>query len=116
MRDDCIQKKIDQVEDILAISDNHMSAILAKDVLDWLKEIRDSQGTIKTGKAGLPVVYVVTYRIHDDWGPLLEQEVFANESDASAFMNEKVLEGATDIFLAPRLVYMDKDRTVDIDD
>lgn len=63
------------------------------------------------------VVYIAEYTTHDDYGSLRQQDVFAKEEDAWAFvLEQRDVEGATDISVKPRLVYLDKDRTVDIDE
>lgn len=60
-------------------------------------------------------VYIAEYTTHDDYGSLRQQDVFAKEEDAWAFMLEqRDLEGATDISVKRRPVYHDKDRTVNV--
>ncbi|MDY2688043.1 MAG: hypothetical protein SOV64_00790 [Limosilactobacillus reuteri] len=66
--------------------------------------------------SGLPVVYIAEYTTHDDYGPLRETDVFSEEIDAWAFVLKQRNEGATDISVKPRLVYLDADRTVNFDD
>ena len=61
-------------------------------------------------------VYIAEYTTHDDYGPLRETDVFSKEEDAWAFVLKQRDEGAIDISVKPRLVYLDKDRTVDIDE
>lgn len=61
-------------------------------------------------------VYIAEYTTHDDYGPLRETDVFSKEIDAWAFVLKQRDEGAIDISVKPRLVYLDKDRTVDIDE
>ncbi|MCR1878000.1 hypothetical protein [Limosilactobacillus reuteri] len=67
-------------------------------------------------KPDLPRVYIAEYTTHDDYGPLRETDVFSREEDAWAFVLKQREEGVTDISVKPRLVYLDKDRTVDIDE
>ena len=64
----------------------------------------------------LPRVYIAEYTTHDDYGPLRETDVFAEEIDAWDFVLKQREEGATDISVKPRLVYLDKDRTVNFND
>ena len=60
-------------------------------------------------------VYIAEYTTQDDYGSLRQQDVFAKEEDAWAFMLEqRDLEGATDISVKRRPVYHDKDRTVNV--
>ena len=61
-------------------------------------------------------VYIAEYTTHDDYGPLRETDVFSEEIDAWAFVLKQRDEGATDISVKPRLVYLDKDRTVNFND
>lgn len=61
-------------------------------------------------------VYIAEYTTHDDYGPLRETDVFAEEIDAWDFVLKQRDEGATDISVKPRLVYLDKDRTVNFDE
>lgn len=60
-------------------------------------------------------VYIAEYTTHDDYGSLRQQDVFANEEDAWAFvLEQRDVEGATDISVKRRPVYHDKDRTVNV--
>lgn len=61
-------------------------------------------------------VYIAEYTTHDDYGPLRETDVFSEEIDAWAFVLKQRDEGATDISVKSRLVYLDADRTVDFDE
>lgn len=61
-------------------------------------------------------VYITEYTTHDDYGPLRETDVFSEEIDAWAFVLKQRDEGATDISVKSRLVYLDADRTVDFDE
>lgn len=66
----------------------------------------------KRAKQDMQRVYIAEYTTHDDYGPLRETDVFSEEIDAWAFVLKQRDEGATDISVKPRLVYLDKDRTV----
>ncbi|MCD7123307.1 hypothetical protein [Limosilactobacillus caviae] len=68
----------------------------------------------KITKQDMQRVYIAEYTTHDDYGPLRETDVFSEEIDAWAFVLKQRDEGATDISVKPRLVYLDKDRTVNI--
>ncbi|MCC4359136.1 hypothetical protein [Limosilactobacillus reuteri] len=68
----------------------------------------------KITKQDMQRVYIAEYTTHDDYGPLRETDVFSREEDAWAFVLKQRGEGATDISVKPRLVYLDKDRTVNI--
>ena len=70
----------------------------------------------KRTEQGMQRVYIAEYTTHDDYGPLRETDVFSREEDAWAFVLKQREEGATDISVKPRLVYLDKDRTVNFDD
>ena len=61
-------------------------------------------------------VYIAEHTTHDDYGPLRETDVFSKEIDAWDFVLKQREEGATDISVKPRLVYLDNDRTVNFDD
>lgn len=64
---------------------------------------------------GRESVYIAEYTTHDDYGSLRQQYVFAKEEDAWAFvLEQRNLEGATDISVKRRPVYYDKDRTVTV--
>ncbi|MCC4508564.1 hypothetical protein LMC05_06040 [Limosilactobacillus reuteri] len=76
----------------------------------------DSDDKCQNTQGSLPRVYIAEYTTHDDYGPLRETDVFSKEIDAWAFVLKQREEGATDISVKPRLVYLDKDRTVDIDE
>ena len=61
-------------------------------------------------------VYIAEYTTHGDYGSLRQQDVFAKEEDAWAFvLGQRDVEGATDISVKRRPVYYDKDRTVNVD-
>lgn len=70
----------------------------------------------KRTKQDMQRVYIAEYTTHDDYGPLRETDVFSEEIDAWAFVLKQREEGATDISVKPRLVYLDKDRTVNFDE
>ena len=70
----------------------------------------------KITKQDMQRVYIAEYTTHDDYGPLRETDVFSEEIDAWAFVLKQRDEGATDISVKSRLVYLDADRTVDFDD
>lgn len=70
----------------------------------------------KITKQDMQRVYIAEYTTHDDYGPLRETDVFSEEIDAWAFVLKQRDEGATDISVKPRLVYLDKDRTVNFND
>lgn len=70
----------------------------------------------KITKQDMQRVYIAEYTTHDDYGPLRETDVFSDEMDAWAFVLRQRNEGATDISVKPRLVYLDVNRTVDFDD
>ncbi|WP_323082177.1 hypothetical protein [Limosilactobacillus reuteri] len=76
----------------------------------------DSDDKCQNTKPNLPRIYIAEYTTHDDYGPLRETDVFSREEDAWAFVVKQREEGATDISVKPRLVYLDKDRTVNLDD
>lgn len=76
----------------------------------------DSDDKCQNTKGSSPWVFIAEYTTHDDYGPLRETDVFSREEDAWAFVLKQREEGATDISVKPRLVYLDKDRTVDIDE
>lgn len=70
----------------------------------------------KRTKQDMQRVYIAEYTTHDDYGSLRETDVFSEEIDAWAFILKQREEGATDISVKPRLVYLDKDRTVNFDE
>ena len=62
-----------------------------------------------------PVVYVVYYIYADAYGSYDEVDVFANEEDAIEFV-QKLKDsnlGVSDVSINPRMVYLDKDKTLD---
>ena len=69
----------------------------------------------KRTKRDMQHVYIAEYTTHDAYGSLRETDVFSREEDAWAFVLKQREEGATDISVKPRLVYLDKDRTVNFD-
>ncbi len=74
----------------------------------------DSDDKCQNANESSPWVFIAEYTIHDDYGPLRETDVFSREEDAWAFVLKQRDEGATDISVKPRLVYLDKDRAVNI--
>lgn len=92
----------EQVRAITLVIDQHQEEIQKfKDRPKWKITEQDMQR-----------VYIAEYTTHDDYGPLRETDVFSEEIDAWAFVLKQREEGATDISVKPRLVYLDKDRTV----
>ena len=62
-----------------------------------------------------PVVYVVKYIYADAYGSYDDLDVFANEEDAIKFV-QKLKDtnlGVSDVSINPRMVYLDKDKTLD---
>lgn len=62
-----------------------------------------------------PVVYVVKYICTDAYGSYDEVDVFANKEDAIKFV-QKLKDcnlGVSDVSINPRMVYLDKDKTLD---
>ncbi|WP_323062293.1 hypothetical protein [Limosilactobacillus reuteri] len=70
----------------------------------------------KITEQDMPRVYIAEYTTHDDYGPLRETDVFSREEDAWAFVLKQRDEGAIDISVKSRLVYLDADRTVNFND
>lgn len=79
-------------------------------------EVSEDRPKWKIAKQDMRHVYIAEYTTHDDYGPLRETDVFSREEDAWAFVLKQRDEGATDISVMPRLVYLDKDRTVNFDE
>lgn len=96
----------EQVRAIKLVIDQHQEEIQKfKDRPKWKRTKRDMQH-----------VYIAEYTTHDAYGSLRETDVFSREEDAWAFVLKQREEGATDISVKPRLVYLDKDRTVNFDE
>lgn len=93
---------------VLVLSSEQVEAI--KLVIDRYNEEH------KKPKQDMQRVYIAEYTTHDDYGPLRETDVFSKEEDAWAFVLKQRDEGATNISVKPRLVYLDNDRTVNFDD
>lgn len=66
-----------------------------------------------------PVVFIVEYTYTDDYGPYDHSDVFAYREDAEGFVKKlkEVSSGVSNISISPRIVYLDKDKTLDnVDD
>lgn len=102
--------------DRLVLSSEQVKAV--ETVIDHYKEENKKlTGDIRRLIYGGNSVYIAEYTTHDDYGSLRQQDVFANEEDAWAFvLEQRDVEGATDISVKRRLVYLDKDRTVSFND
>lgn len=62
-----------------------------------------------------PVVFIVEYTFTDGYGPYTHSDVFANEEDAMKFV-QKLKDSnldVSDVSINPRMVYLDKDKTLD---
>ena len=95
----------EQVRAIKLVIDQHQEEIQKfKDRSKW-----------KMTKQDMQRVYIAECTTHDDYGPLRETDVFSREEDAWVFALKQRDEGATDIAVKSRLVYLDADRTVDFD-
>ena len=101
--------------DRLVLSSEQVKAV--EMVIDhYKKENKKLTGDIHRQIYGGNSVYIAEYTTHDDYGSLRQQDVFANEEDAWAFvLEQRDVEGATDISVKRRPVYYDKDRTVNVD-
>ena len=62
-----------------------------------------------------PVVFIVEYTYSDDYGPYTSSDVFAYREDAEDFVKKlkEVSSGVSNISISPRIVYLDKDKTLD---
>ena len=62
-----------------------------------------------------PVVFIVEYTYSDDYGPYTSSDVFAYREDAEGFVRKlkELPSGVSDISVSPRIVYLDKDKTLD---
>ena len=62
-----------------------------------------------------PVVFIVEYTYTDDYGPYDHSDVFAYREDAEDFVKKlkEVSSGVSNISISPRIVYLDKDKTLD---
>lgn len=102
--------------DRLVLSSEQVKAV--EMVIDhYKKENKKLTEDIHRQIYGSESVYIAEYTTHDDYGSLRQQDVFAKEEDAWAFvLEQRDLEGATDISVKRRLVYLDKDRTVSFND
>lgn len=103
----------EQVEAIKVVIDQYQEEI--KKAKEEIHKLNDPQ-RLEVNQLGRPRVYIAEYTTHDEYGPLRETDVFSKEEDAWAFVLKQRDEGATDISVKTRLVYLDKDRTVNFDD
>lgn len=62
-----------------------------------------------------PVVFIVEYTYTDDYGPYDHSDVFAYREDAEGFVKKlkEISSGVSNISISPRIVYLDKDKTLD---
>lgn len=62
-----------------------------------------------------PVVFIVEYTYNDDYGSYTSSDAFAYKEDAYAFVRKlkESLGSVKDISISPRIVYLDKDKTLD---
>ena len=62
-----------------------------------------------------PVVFIVEYTFTDNHGPYTHSDVFAYREDAEDFVRKlkELPSGVSDISISPRIVYLDKDKTLD---
>ena len=62
-----------------------------------------------------PVVFIVEYTYNDDYGSYTSSDVFAYREDAEGFVRKlkDLPSGVSDISISPRIVYLDKDKTLD---
>ena len=62
-----------------------------------------------------PVVFIVEYTFTDNHGSYTHSDVFAYREDAEDFVKKlkEVSSGVSNISISPRIVYLDKDETLD---
>lgn len=62
-----------------------------------------------------PVVFLVEYTFTDNYGPYTHSDVFGYREDAEGFVRKlkELPSGVSDISVSPRIVYLDKDKTLD---
>lgn len=100
------EKFFDQYEEKVMSLQQRIGTDLDKD---------DPRRHLRVNYFNRPVVYVVKYICTDAYGSYDEVDVFAYREDAEDFVRKlkDLPSGVSDISVSPRMVYLDKDKTLD---
>lgn len=104
------EKFFDNYDERLVSVEQHIGTDLDKD---------DPRMHLRLNGFNRPVVFIVEYTYTDDYGPYDHSDVFAYREDAEGFVKKlkEVSSGVSNISISPRIVYLDKDKTLDnVDD
>lgn len=85
------------------------------DMEEYFEDKDDPRMHLRLNGFNRPVVFIVEYTLTDDYGPYTHSDVFAYREDAEDFVRKlkDLPSGVSDISVSPRIVYLDKDRTLD---
>ena len=100
------EKFFDSYSDRLVSVEQHIGTDLEND---------DPRRHLRVNGFNRPVVFVVEYTYNDDYGSYTSSDVFAYREDAEGFVRKlkELPSGVSDISVSPRIVYLDKDKTLD---
>lgn len=100
------EKFFDSYSDRLVSIEQHIGTDLEND---------DPRRHLRVNGFNRPVVFVVNYTYNDGYGPFNCSDAFAYKEDAYAFVRKlkESLGSVKDISISPRIVYLDKDKTLD---
>lgn len=100
------EKFFDNYDERLLSLEQHIGTDLDKD---------DPRRHLRVNGFNRPVVFIVEYTYNDDYGSYTSSDAFAYKEDAYAFVRKlkESLGSVKDISISPRIVYIDKDKTLD---
>lgn len=100
------EKFFDSYSDRLVSIEQHIGTDLEND---------DPRRHLRVNGFNRPVVFIVEYTYNDDYGSYTSSDVFAYREDAEGFVRKlkELPSGVSDISISPRIVYLDKDKTLD---
>lgn len=100
------EKFFDNYDERLLSLEQHIGTDLDKD---------DPRMHLRLNGFNRPVVFIVEYTFTDNHGSYTHSDVFAYREDAEDFVRKlkELPSGVSDISISPRIVYLDKDRTLD---
>lgn len=106
---------VDSIADFVDRIQMNIYSITDFDMEEYFADEDDPRRHLRVNGFNRPVVYVVKYIYADAYGSYDDLDVFANEEDAIKFV-QKLKDtnlGVSDVSINSRMVYLDKDKTLD---
>ena len=108
-------RNVDSIADFVDRIQTTIYNLTDFDMEEYFEDKDDPRMHLRLNGFNRPVVFIVEYTFTDNHGPYTHSDVFAYRGDAEDFVRKlkELPSGVSDISVSPRIVYLDKDRTLD---